>query len=178
MPEDNKQENGRLAQFLDDVVTAAKAGIENVVKPALNNTLFDAVTYILGTVLHIDAAKYTSIIKNKANGVPYEQMFKAGTASNVLDFATPTDPYAVKRIIFATVPEAVSVRESLAKTCEERGKASVSLYYALCKKSDIATYTDTSFGWISPTDIRQSSIKSTAEGYYIELPRIRPIVSV
>lgn len=171
MPKEN--ENSMLERFGADLYLAAKNTLKQIIKPSIKSLVFDAGTYILGSVLHIDSPRYTPLGKPGEN-VPYNNMYKgSSTSKNIVDFAAVKEPFTVKSIPFRSLVEATKAREILAASCQTEGKVSVSRYYQITgHKSD---WTDSAYGWTSADDIRNSIITQTPNGCYINLPRVKPL---
>jgi len=181
---DAKKKDVGVERKLRDVFISEDAGgigeylIWGVFVPAIKGMLRDAGYSIVDGLFGIGGKTRSSGYYNYANERRYRN---AGEPSYRSYYNTPRnkrdrddDTYDRRsrsrsrdtEVVFKSRAEAEEVRDTLCETIERYGSASISDLNDLCGFDD--EYTDRKWGWY---DISSSRIRSTKDGYVLEMPR-------
>lgn len=152
----------------EDVGSVGKYIIQDVLIPALKNTLSDIVTggieMMLFGELHRSGTRQGGYGQQSKTSYSSISNGRVDTRRAPLNISRPKNN--LNEIILETRGEAEEVLSNLSDLIIDYGSASVAALYDMVGKD--TSFTDNKYGWV---DLRYSSVRRVRDGYLIDLPK-------
>ena len=152
---------------------------DEIIKPAIKNIIYDAITSGVGRALNMDYRQPRSRHgshpgQRQQNGPSINYSNRYGNPQRVEPEERVARParYGVEEYVIPDRFDAAHVLTSLQEYADRYDKVSVADYYDLIGVESM--YVDNSYGWTS-FDVKKLSIQKYVNGYIINLPPVEVI---
>lgn len=159
----SKKKNGFLGMFFSgDLMDIKDYILQDVIIPAIKNTIEDSVSMMLNGGTRKNSRKPTS------SRISYRSYYER--EENDRERYRKDHGYSCNDVILESRTEAEEVIARLDELIDVYGMASVADLYDLVGIS--GQYTDNKYGW---TDVRSATHVRVRDGYLLKMPRAKPL---
>jgi hypothetical protein len=164
-----KKKNGFFGMFTGDMLDIRDYVIQDVLIPAVKNTIEDIVTNGISMLLNNGETRKGSKRSSSSSRISYRAYYER--EDNERDRDRRRDRgYSYDDVTLDSRAEAEEVIARLDELIDVYGMASVADLYDLVGIS--GQYTDNKYGW---TDVRSASHVRVRDGYLLKMPRAKPL---
>jgi hypothetical protein len=165
----SKKKNGFFGMFTGDIMDIRDYVIQDVLVPAVKNTIEDIVTNGISMLLNNGETRKGNRRSSTSSRISYRSYYEREESER--DRSRSRDRgYSYDDVILETRAEAEEVIARLDELIDVYGMASVADLYDLVGIS--GQYTDNKYGW---TDVRSATHSRVRDGYLLKMPRAKPL---
>lgn len=166
-----------LSSFTDifvaqDFKTVSSFVIERVIVPSLQRLAVETINSLARGIFMGEGsiASYNSSGRSPANYVSYNSMYESGQPKAIVSNKKTSGDHQFAELTFDNYGEAQLVLDAMDECLADSGVVTIADMYSFAEVS--CPYTGNYYGW---TNISNAKIVADSDGYWIKLPKARPI---